>query len=378
MLKIPREALIVIAHKTAHDLRSPTSQRLLESLERLLTPQAFAQIQGTRGEALREELVAALGRGAWVETLVVALEKLIATNVSGSRSIYFPDLSQLPKKKSPLLLPVTRLITAPLALLSPGASVPLLVPLLTDLLAIPALPSALPIPALTLLSTSLPVFQAILPLAGRSPELLSQGRLDSEAGRTYFLANLATFGITGGLLERNGATSAVDWIKVVGTILRSMTDGWGRWVEGIQEEEDVPMPSVEEIDSDDDEPGPSQPRRERSIVRRPPLPKNISSKILLLASKSHLTFLTNIFVSPSSKLPTSIISDFAAFALNLLGAFRGSPKWEGVLEALLIETKGKAFSKRVWREGVRGRWRETSNAKSWDTFMDSESKCGEQ
>ncbi|ORX33914.1 hypothetical protein BD324DRAFT_665268 [Kockovaella imperatae] len=336
--------------------QDPNSAQTAATLLKAI-PSVFRDVTTAASDSGRIDFVEVLGRGGWVQELVIAMDKLIATN-----------------KKNPFLVPVTQLLTSPLSLSSSAHTRSLLYPLINHLLAIPALPSSLPIPALTHLSIHLPLFKSLLPLAAAEPEIIRQGRLSNEQGRTYLLANLAIFGITGGLLERSPPSSAVQWIKVIGSVLRSMTDGWGRWIEGIIEDDDEPIPKAEDDeDSDGEIVGSSKKRARRTSgrksTRRQPLPKNISSKILLLAGRAHLVYLAATIISPASKLPSSSLGDFAAYALALLDAFRGSPKWESILEALLIETKGKAFSKRVWREGVRGRWTSSSNQKTWDTFM---------
>ena len=207
--------------------------------------------------------------------------------------------------------------------------------------------------------------------------------MQGELGKTYFLANLATFGITGGLLARRGVQGALDWIKVVGTILLGVKDGWGTWIEGnMPIDEDAPM--LDPVGSDDEdgditgEPSSSVPpvRTKSRHVRREPLPRNIGSKILLLSSDAHFSALASVVTSSASNISTMMLGDFARFALNLLNAFRGTARWEGILENLLEGTKGKAFSKRVWREGVRGRWRQSSDPNGWGTFQESKSGLG--
>ena len=136
------------------------------------------------------------------------------------------------------------------------------------MLAVRALPTSLPIPALTNLSGKLPIFTILLPLAASNPDILSSGRLASELGKTYFLANLATFGITGGLLARHGAEGIADWIKVIGGTISGIQEGWARWVDGEpDEDDDDEMVGVEDSDDEDDEdedvaragPGPRDP-----------------------------------------------------------------------------------------------------------------------
>ena len=248
--------------------------------------------------------------------------------------------------------------------------------LLNTLLAFPALPSVLPIESLTRLSASLPLFAALLPLAVQRPELLDSGRLVTESGKTFFLGNLVTFGVTGGMLARYGLKGAQIWINVIGNTLTGVKEGWGRWADGFVEEDDEPMPLVTSTESDDDDevvrPGPLQvSSATRQKPRRSPLAPNVQKKVTVLASPNHLSMLTTLLLVPSA--PSTVLTDFANFALSLLNAFRGSPKWEGILEAFLTGAKGKALEKRIWREGVRGKWPNSGDRSGWDHFAESKS-----
>lgn len=64
------------------------------------------------------------------------------------------------------------------------------------------------------------------------------------------------------------------------------------------------------------------------------------------------------------------MNEFAGFALTILEAFRGSPKWEALLDALLEVNRSRGLVKLLWREGVRGKW--SSTADQWTTFQQSE------
>lgn len=205
-------------------------------------------------------------------------------------------------------------------------------------------------------------------------------------GKTYFLANLATFGITGGKLSRYGANGAVLWMKVVGTVLKGVGEGWGRWVEGIEEapleDRSTPQPHSEDEDHDGDVSMPltqsssmvvqSSSRSRRTGSRRPPIAQNVASKVTLLTSPAHMATMALMITSPNSKSPTSLVIDFALFALGLLNAFRGTSRWEVILDGLLEGDKGWPLTKRLWREGVRSRWQGSEEREVWEHFAESE------
>nr|XP_018265401.1 ubiquitin-protein ligase E3 C [Kwoniella dejecticola CBS 10117]OBR87559.1 ubiquitin-protein ligase E3 C [Kwoniella dejecticola CBS 10117] len=336
---------------------APTVSTCLSFLEAVLDSKTYAQLSDGLRTDTQSSILGIVQSRRWVETIVKAMENLIAKN--------------LPKKKQPFLTPLTRLLTAPMALSVDLTGSPLIPPLINHLLAIPSLPSTLPIPALTYLSTNLNLFNLLLPYASQNPGVLSEGRLKTEVGKTCFLGNLATFGITGGMLSRFGVEGISSWMNVIGKVLSGVDEGWGKWVDGLDDDDDEPMPLV--MDSDDEEnedPSPLPPARARAKTkpRRQTLPSSIASKLTVLATPQHLSTLSSQVISPSSNAPPTILQDFATFYVGLLSAFKGSPKWEGILDALLEGDRGKGLTKRIWREGVRGRWTESSDPESWDTL----------
>ncbi|RSH92214.1 hypothetical protein EHS25_008629 [Saitozyma podzolica] len=358
---------IRVLQLVAHDPKTTQATALLDFLEKVLDPKNWAGVAPAKGITKRD-LVEALALGAWIELLVGAMESLAAAS--------------LPKQKHPTLQPITRLLTAPFSIVTPSPDSPFISPMIHTLLAVPSLPSILPLPSLTHLSTHLPLFNLLLPFAASHTEVLSSGRLRDEVGRSHLLANLATFGITGNMLARYGATGASTWVRVIGAVLRQVDQGWGRWAEGFvdEDQEDVRMVDDRSDDEDDQSPGaatlgtsvvPTTSRPRRQV--RPALPKNLGAKLLLIASPSHLATLSTFLTSPTSKAPTSLLVDFAQFALALLNAFRGSPKWEGILDGLLEGPRGRALGRRLWREGVRGRWRNSGDKSGWDSFFNNPS-----
>jgi len=180
------------------------------------------------------------------------------------------------------------------------------------------------------------------------------------------------------MLARYGLKGADTWVKVIGVLLGDVKEGWGKWVEGVLEEDsdDERMDLDDNSDSDSDNEATAAkpkavptPRKQR----RKPLPTNISSKILLLGSTSHISTLADLLVSPSTHSSPEAMSEFASFTLGLLTAFKGSPRWEAILDGLLEGKKGMALTRRMWREGVRGRWGTTREQSSWQNFTTSTS-----
>lgn len=320
--------------------RTEIAAKLLTALEAFLKPATYA---GVSPES-KAEVVSALGAQGWVETLVSIIESLVAA-----------------KRRHPLLVPAVRLVTAPFALVPLTPDSPLVPPLVHTFLAVPALPSSVPLSSLTHMSSSLPLFGVLLPAAAANPALLSEGRLKDELGRTYFLANLGTFGITGGMLTRAGAAGMSSWMTVVGSVLSTLGEGWGVWAERSVSSAGAVAAAAAmdmEVDSDAEDAAPRAPTRAL-------LPANVAKPLAQLASAQHVAVLASHATS-SGSLP-----DFATFALSVLMAFRGSPKWEATLDALLEANRGRALVKLLWREGVRGKWGNTAD--QWTTFSQSES-----
>lgn len=133
------------------------------------------------------------------------------------------------------------------------------------------------------------------------------------------------------------------------------------------------MPQISApVDDSDEEAAPvAGPSRIRAITRRPPIQPAVQKKVVLLASAAHVNSLSELLLAPSA--PSSGLNDFCRFALALLGAFKGSPKWESILEAVLLGSRGKGLEKRIWREGVRGKWADSGDRSGWDHFSESES-----
>lgn len=361
---------------------------MLACLERVLTPESYASLNSETAEASKVSLVRHLSGHGYVKILVEALEKLIAANVSPQhRSQRRAHEVQLPRKKHPHIASVIRLILAPLSLVPLESAFDLLPPLTNELLALPALPSCLPLPSVTHLSRALPLFDALLPLAAQQPEIIASGRMTSETGKTFFLANLVTLGITGGMLERFGPQGLRTWTTVVGQVLAGVGEGWGRWAEGeLDDEDEEPSSSIRQAqghdsDSDVDMDSPVESRMPAAVrppgnLRRPHrralLPANISSKVLLLASPAHLSPLIDQAVQRTT---AAGLVDFAVFILGLLSAFRGSTRYEAVLDALLGGgPRTTALVKRLWRECVRVSWRDSQDQATWDRFSASESR----
>ena len=173
------------------------------------------------------------------------------------------------------------------------------------------------------------------------------------------------------MLARNGVQGAKTWVKVVATLLSGVEEGWGRWAEGIVDE-DEPMVSQDESDDEDDAPVPA-PVNKRKRQTRAPLPTNIASRLLDLGSTSHISTLADLLVSPTADSSVTTLVDFSSFTLGLLAAFKGTPRWENILDGLLEGRKGLALTRRLWREGVRGKWSTDRDHGGWHSFNTSTS-----
>jgi ubiquitin-protein ligase E3 C len=172
------------------------------------------------------------------------------------------------------------------------------------------------------------------------------------------------------MLARYGVQGANTWVQVVSTLLSGVQEGWGKWAEGVVEPESESEDEKMDIDSGSDNESPTKSLviMTKRKLRRTPLPKNVSSKLLLLGSSSHISTLADLLVSSQGAL-----SEFANFTLGLLTAFKGSPRWEAILDGLLEGRKGVALARRMWREGVRGKWGIARDQSSWQNFTSSTS-----
>ncbi|WVO16628.1 hypothetical protein L204_104307 [Cryptococcus depauperatus] len=337
---------------------TPDVAIILNTLEIISNSDSYGGLPLELLYTARESWLQVVQRNYWTENLVSILSQLVAATPV--------------KLKNPILLPLTKLLSAPLSVGLPAQLALTLTPLVNELLAFPNLPSVLPLQALTYLSVNLHIFDFLLPYASHNLNILVQGKLSTEMGKTNFLANLATFGISGGLLARNGVNGISCWMSVVGNVLGQMQEGWGKWVEGIIEDDDVYM----ETDDDDSEGEVTGEETTASIrklsrPRRPSLDRKIRSKLVLLSSTSHTSILSHHILSPSQLALDTLLGNFSSFFLSLLNTLRGSPRWETVLDSLLDGRNGVALMKTMWRDGVRGKWEESENPSVWQQFTEN-------
>ncbi|WVQ75926.1 hypothetical protein IAR50_005561 [Cryptococcus sp. DSM 104548] len=330
---------------------SPEAPTVLSALEVIASLQTYADLP----QHAVSDWLDIVQRHGWVDMLVSISRQLIK--------------SSPPKKKHPLLSPVVRLIAAPLPSSRNLTELsPTITALLNQFFAIPNLPGSLPLPALTFISVNLHIFDILVPFASQNPHVLSEKGLSDESGKTFFLANLATFGISGQLLSKSAIAGACAWMSVVGVVLSGVKEGWGKWVEGIEEDEDVAMAAVAEDSDEDDEDKAVAVPRKPTRPRRTALPQNIRSKLVLLSTTSHMAVLSQYVLSPPRYAPPTLLEDFSSFCIGLLGASRGSPKWEAILDSLVDGRKGLALMKGIWRDGVRGRWDNSEDPSVWSQF----------
>jgi ubiquitin-protein ligase E3 C len=286
------------------------------------------------------------------------------------------------KKKHPNIPSIVRLLTLPYDLYpnSPTVTSRLVGPFFHTLLAVPSLPSLMPLTSLTYFCAHLPLFSTVLPYAAAHPETLEQGALASERGKTELLANLVTLAVRGGMLARQKADGIAVWLEVVTRILRGVEDQWGLWLEGKgqwRSEDAGELLSgrqgqlANSSDSDVDVEGDVNTSRlpshyDTRIRRRGVARPALSSKILPLIEATHLSTLITAALRNSA-----LLLPFVDFVQSLLAAFRGSPRWEMILDALLEGENGKRLVRELWRGHVRGKWSRMAVKENWENMFSS-------
>lgn len=266
-----------------------------------------------------------------------------------------------------------RLLPRPLSLF-PNHSIveaAVLPPLINTLLAIPQLPSSLPISSLTHLTKSLPIISKLLPYAAANPAVLTQNSLATEMGKTHLLANLGFMVIQTGMIQQQDTKSLVAWLHVLTQLLEGVDNEWGLWLEckgvwGKNASAAVQTAAVVESMEGNELEGEKDSRvtsRKRNIQDRGSVPPGIVNRVLSIVGTDHLNFLTSTYIrQPSMTQP------YTRYMLALLTKFRGSVRFDGIME-VLGGPSGTRLVRDLWRNQVRGKWPSAASKQTWDRLL---------
>lgn len=246
--------------------------------------------------------------------------------------------------------------------------------------------SSLPLSSLGTLMAGLHLWDKLIPLAtgADGQRILKSGRLATEMGRTDCLANLTTIVVRTGLIGKKQATEVAGWMKLLSIILDGVEDGWGLWMErrGIwadteaDSKRDVHMAGPEDgidADSNSDEEedrelaGGRKRLREGQLIAqnkkraRGRVAPTIATKLLPLFSAAHL----NTLAGKSIDDPDAAEA-FTRLVTVMLRVFKGSPRWEGILEGILESQNGVQLQRQLWLV-VRGHWKDCIKS-TWDSL----------
>lgn len=324
---------------------SPSCLSQLEILEAALERRNY-DLLGTSGERAYQIVCGRLISQGWVESLSQSLRSLTPNN-----------------KKHPAIPPLVRLIvkTSTIPNLSQTTRNQVNVAIFRYLLTIPSLPSSLPLGSLTHLCIHLPFFQEIFPSA------LSHGINLSEMATTELIANLVTIIVRGGLLAKQDTKGIAVWMRLLTSLLDKVGDQWGLWIEskGRWAPNHSKMIISPDQGSDDSDAGPSE-----NLIKRPRLSARgtvspaLLKRIIPVLSVDHLSQLANSMVRNSE-----LTIPFCQLILSLLNAFRGSARWEGILDTLLTSDYAVQLLRDLWRSNVRGKWPSSSAMHNWETLL---------
>ena len=256
---------------------------------------------------------------------------------------------------------------------------------LHTLLAIPNLTGRLPLASLSTLISGLRLWDKLVPLAATASGLaLLQGtNLATEIGKTNLLANLSTIAVRTGMVAKKDPDSIAQWMHLLSRLLDEVEPGWGLWMQRqgpwSDEEEvqlspetgrldaDVQMESDSDEDRDGELAGGDKRLHEaRTVARnkrhlRGRVDPATTSKLLHLFSTQHL----NILVGKSLETDATI-QEFTKLITSMLQVFRGSARWEEILDCILESGSGVQLQRQLWLN-VRGTWTNTSRS-TWETL----------
>lgn len=264
---------------------------------------------------------------------------------------------------------------------------------LNDLLSRPNLMSSLPLSNLGVLMGGLQLWDKLIPLTtgavGQS--ILDSGRLKTEMGKTDLLANLATIVVRTGMIDKKPVQDVAGWMNLLTSVLEGVEDGWGLWIErqgiwavpvarvgsdSVMAGPGEGIDTVMDSDGEEDEElaGGRRRLREGQLVAenrsraRGRVEPAITTKLLHLFSPQHLNLLAA--KSINDRAATEALTGLVT---TMLRAFRGSPRWEGILEGILQSEHGIQLQRQLWLV-VRTHWKNITKA-TWESlFTPSSSK----
>lgn len=248
-------------------------------------------------------------------------------------------LSQPSDKKHSSLPPLIQLIVKPYAVsgVQPTTLQQINLSTLREFLSLPSLPNSIPPSSLTHLCVKLPFFTQLFPAA------LSGGIHLDERSATELLANLTTIIVRGGILGKQTGKEAIVWMRLLSAIASSFGDEWGLWIESK---------------------GRYGPDQHRTAGDRTAISPALGKRLLPLVGPEHLSLLANTVVRNSdATIP------FCLSILSLLDVFRGTARWEAILDTLLTGPHAVRLMRDLWRGNVRGKWPTASARQSWETLL---------
>jgi len=242
------------------------------------------------------------------------------------------------------------------------------------------------LPSLGTLMAGLQLWDKLIPLViqANNHRVLESGGLKTEMGKTDCMANLATIVVRTGLISKKASHDVAGWMKLLTFILEGVEDSWGLWIErqGIWAEleagsgrdihmtgpeEKIDMESSSDEEEDRELAGGRKRLREGQIVAqnksraRGRVDPATTTKLLPLFSAQHLDILAAKSVGDQGAAEA-----FTKLVTIMLRAFRGSPRWEGILDGILQSENGIQLQRQLWLV-VRSSWTGCTKA-TWETL----------
>lgn len=233
--------------------------------------------------------------------------------------------------------------------------------------------------------SGLRLWDKLIPLAASTSgfSLLAGTNLATEIGKTNLLANLSTIAVRTGMVAKKDTDSIAQWMHLLSFILGEVGPGWGIWIQRqgawSDEEEVQSLPETGRSDADVQMDGDSDDDRDNELAggnRRLQEARNVArnksrvrgrvdpattSKLLHLFSTQHL----NILVGKSLETDATI-QEFTKLITTMLQVFRGSARWEEILDCILESGNGVQLQRQLWLK-VRNTWTNTSRS-TWENL----------